>query len=143
MCTALDGCYFLDTNRPEQPLHIKCDCYKKNINQNVVKINAKAELPITKLTKYIFNGAEKSNGKQKIFESMGYTLNDVNELKSLLENQAKTNYINGKYMLKNLDNYGQRLAIPIEIKGKSFCSGWMLEPEGKIRNTTPFGGFIK
>ena len=39
--------------------------------------------------------------------------------------------------------YGQRLAIRVNIAGKSFYTGWLLEPEGKIRNTTPFGGWIK
>ena len=38
---------------------------------------------------------------------------------------------------------GQRLAIPVTLFGKSFYTGWMLEPEGKIRNTTPFGGWVK
>ena len=49
----------------------------------------------------------------------------------------------GKYLLKNLDSNGQRLAIPITLSGKTFYTGWMLEPEGKIRNTTPFGGWVK
>ena len=33
---------------------------------------------------------------------------------------------------------GQRLAIPITINKKTFYTGWLLEPEGKIRNVTPF-----
>ena len=38
---------------------------------------------------------------------------------------------------------GQRLAILINLKGTMFYSGWMLYPEGKIKNTTPFGGWIR
>ena len=49
----------------------------------------------------------------------------------------------GNYLLKNFDSNGQRLAIPVILAGKTFYTGWMLEPEGKIRNTTPFGGWIK
>lgn len=30
-----------------------------------------------------------------------------------------------------------------EINGQILDTGWMLEPEGKIRNTTPFGGWVK
>lgn len=142
-CTALDGCYLLDNNRPEQPLHPNCDCKNKKINKNLVKLKSFAELPIIKLTKYIFNGMDKSKGKQSIFESWGYTIENVNELKISLESQAKNNYITGKYVLKGLDVYGQRLAIPVELKGNIFYSGWMLKPEGEIKNTTPFGGWVK
>ena len=53
------------------------------------------------------------------------------------------NYLVGNYLLKNLDSNGQRLAIPVILAGKTFYTGWMLEPEGKIRNTTPFGGWVK
>ena len=60
-----------------------------------------------------------------------------------METQALKNYTNGNYKLKGLDEYGQRLAIPINLKGNLFYSGWMLEPEGRIRNITPFGGWIK
>ena len=35
------------------------------------------------------------------------------------------------------------MAIPTTLKGTTFYSGWMLCPEGKIKNTTPFGGWIK
>lgn len=33
--------------------------------------------------------------------------------------------------------------IQIGENGKTFYSGWILCPEGKIKNTTPFGGWIK
>ena len=29
------------------------------------------------------------------------------------------------------------------LSGTIFYSGWMLYPEGKIKNTTPFGGWVK
>lgn len=60
-----------------------------------------------------------------------------------IEKQSLSNYLIGNYLLKNLDSNGQRLAIPITLSGKSFYTGWMLEPEGEIRNTTPFGGWVK
>ena len=48
-------------------------------------------------------------------------------------------------MLENIKTVGngQRLAIPVAIKGKKFYTGWIVEPEGKISNTTPFGGWVK
>ena len=142
-CTALDGCFLMDNNRPDFPLHQNCDCERKNIGFEKVKTMSMAELPIIKLTKYIFKSLDESKGKQNLFESWGYTINDANEIKTDMENQAKINYIEGRYVLKGLDRYGQRLAIPIELNGNIFYSGWMLEPEGKIRNTTPFGGWVK
>ena len=36
-CTALDGCYLLDTNCPKQPLHERCHCKKNNVSFSVVK----------------------------------------------------------------------------------------------------------
>ena len=142
-CTSLDGCYLLDYKKPEQPLHQNCDCKKINIGFIRVNTNANAELPINKLSKYIFNGKINSKGKQNIFESWGYTINDIEHLKIDIEQQCKDNYLKGNYVLKNLDEYGQRLAIPTNLRGNNFYSGWLLCPEGKIINTTPFGGWIK
>ena len=36
-CTALDGCYLLYSNCPEQPLHEHCHCKKNNVSFSVVK----------------------------------------------------------------------------------------------------------
>lgn len=61
----------------------------------------------------------------------------------LVSTLKKRPYYKGNYILKNLDSCGQRLAIPILLNGNSFYSGWLLCPEGKIKNTTLFGGWIK
>ena len=84
-----------------------------------------------------------SKGKQNIFQAWGYSSKDIFVLKDIFEIQAKQNYLDGNYKLKKLDEFGQRLSIPINLNGKVFNSGWMLYPEGKIRNITPFGGWIK
>lgn len=60
-----------------------------------------------------------------------------------MQQQALENYLKVNYRIKGLDRYGQRIAIPITLNGTTFYSGWILEPEGRIRNTTPFGGWIK
>lgn len=142
-CTSLDGGYLLKNKSPKHPIHPNCDCNKIDIKLDKVKKNAVADLPIIKLSKYIFNGDSNSKGKQSLFLSWGYTANDVFNLKNIFESQAKENYTNGNYALKNLDDYGQRLSIPINLQGEIFNSGWMLCPEGRIRNITPFGGWIK
>lgn len=138
-CSAIDGCYLLDDNRPEQPLHKNCDCKRITILFSDVKTRASANCPLIKFTDYIF----KNKDKKSLFESWGFTIKDSEMLKKCIETETCKKYIEGNYVLKTLDNYGQRLAIPINIKGHKFYSGWMLCPEGKIRNTTPFGGWIK
>lgn len=142
VCTALDGCYLLDNKRPEQPLHSKCDCQKKDINFFTVKNKVKSECDIRKFTEYVFKGSEASKGKNKIFYDLGFNIKDSYYLQLEYNKQSQEQYINGNYKLKKLDRKGQRLAIPILLNGKSFYSGWMLYPEGRIKNTTPFGGWI-
>ena len=142
-CTALDGCYFVERNMPMFPLHERCDCKKIKINKAKVNLTAKADCPIEKFTNYVFTDDVKSKGKKLIFESLGFTDKDSQALKREIEKQSLSNYLIGNYLLKNLDSNGQRLAIPVILAGKTFYTGWMLEPEGEIRNTTPFGGWVK
>lgn len=119
-------------------LHPKCDCSLRYIDYSQVERNAKAECSIDKFENYIF--VEKS--KKSIFENLGYKIQDSAYLVDIFKNQAVKQYLKGNYKLKKLDRYGQRLAIPIILKEKSFYSGWMLQPEGELVNTTPFGGKI-
>lgn len=74
---------------------------------------------------------------------MGFDINDSQYLRNEYCKQALKQYLLGNYVLKNLDKRGQRLAIPITLNETTFYSGWMLYPEGKIKKTTPFGGWIK
>lgn len=138
-CSALDGCYLLETNRPAQPLHLNCDCQRKDVLFNKVQKQITANCPLIKFTNYIF----KNKAKKILFESWGFTVQDSNMLKEIIEIQACENYKKGNYVLKLLDEFGQRLAIPVNLDGHKFYSGWLLCPEGLIRNATPFGGWIK
>ena len=142
-CTASDGCYLVTRNMPEQPLHERCDCKKKNISQSIVKSNANAECDIRKFTEYVFKNTQDSKGKNQIFYDLGFNIDDSGYLQTEYNKQALKQYLNGNYVLKNLDRRGQRLAIPVSFNGTSFYSGWLLCPEGKIKNTTPFGDWIK
>lgn len=142
-CSALDGCYLVKRNMPAQPLHENCDCRKKDISYSKVKNNATAECDIRKFTEYVFRNNKDSKGKNKIFYDLGFDINDSSYLQNEYCKQALNQYLLGNYVLKNLDKRGQRLAIPTSLNGTTFYSGWMLCPEGKIKNTTPFGGWIK
>lgn len=140
ICTKLDGCYFVERKMPKLPQHPRCDCSKLNKNINKVKLKITTECDIRKFTDYIF--AEDS-AKKNIFESWGYNKNNSSELKNEMESQAKKQYSIGNYVLKDLDKYGQRIAIEINLKENIFYSGWLVCPEGKLKNTTPFGGWVK
>ncbi len=141
-CSALDGCYLVKRNMPEQPLHENCDCHKKDISYSKVKNNATAVCDIRKFTEYVFRNSKSSKGKNKIFYDLGFDINDSSYLQNEYCKQALNQYLLGNYVLKNLDKRGQRLAIPTSLNGTTFYSGWMLCPEGKIKNTTPFGGWV-
>ena len=95
------------------------------------------------IIKYVFKNTEDSKGKNQIFYNLGFDIDDSYYLQDEFCKQAIEQYLLGNYVLKNLDRRGQRLAIPIHLNGIKFYSGWMLCPEGEIKNTTPFGGWIK
>lgn len=139
-CLSLDGCIFKENNMPQNPMHLHCHCKKKYKSDVEVQLKAKANCSIDKFNKYIFS--ENSNGKKDLFESWGFSINDSNYLKSELERQALEQYLSGNYILKNIDINGQRIAIETTLNGVSFYSGWIVEPNGVIRNTTPFGGWL-
>lgn len=143
ICTALDGCYFVKRVMPQRPVHENCDCNEKLIAYSKVRKRAKAECDIKKFTEYVFKNNKDSKGKNKIFYDLGYTINDSKYLQREFCRQALEQYLLGNYKLKLLDRRGQRIAIPTTLNNETFYSGWMLYPEGEIRNTTPFGGWMK
>ena len=67
-------------------------------------------------------------------------------LQAEMERQAREKYISGEYELGKLNAFGQRINIVIEIPRKdkegtvTFVSGWMVEPNGKLKLNTPYGG---
>ena len=140
-CASLDGCYLVARNMPKQSLHDNCDCRKKDITYSNVKNSAIAECDIRKFT--VFKNVKDSKGKNKIFYDLGFDINDSEYLQNEYCKQALKQYLLENYIRKNLDRRGLRLAISTTLSGITFYSGWMLYPEGKIKNATPFGGWIK
>lgn len=143
ICTSLSGCYFAKDNNPDYPLHKHCDCGNMEISVIKVMSTAMAKCPTSKFRDYVFTDIKKSKGKIEIFRNLGYNINNSEMLSATLSKQAMEHYINGDYILGRLDEYGQRITIPITLKGKSFYSGWLVYPLGYIKNTTPFTGWSK
>lgn len=101
----------------------------------------------SKFDPYLFDPENTDrHGKNRAFESWGYSVSDSTWLKNQIEKQALEKYLSGDYTLGKLDRRGQRIDIRVTIprKGKSgsvsFITGWMLMLNGKLKLNTPYGG---
>ena len=110
-------------------------------------MNATAYSDYSKFDPYLFNTTGiYPHKKEKLFKQWGYTVDDAKWLQAEMERQAREKYISGEYELGKLNAFGQRINIVIEIPRKdkegtvTFVSGWMVEPNGKLKLNTPYGG---
>lgn len=146
-CLQLNGCWFKRDNAPIPPHHKNCHCKLEAIDYLTVLMCASAYSNYSKFDPYLFDPNKiYKHGKNEVFESWGYTIDDAKWLQEELERQAKKKYVSGDYELGKLNAFGQRINIIIEIPRKDkdgtvrFISGWMVEPNGKIKLNTPYGG---
>ena len=110
-------------------------------------MNASTVSDYRKFDPYLFNtNGLQTHNKEKLFTEWGYTVEDARWLQAKIERQAREKYIAGEYILGKLNWNGQRISIRITIPRKdgsgdvTFITGWMVEPNGKLRLTTPYGG---
>ena len=146
-CLQLDGCWFARDCAPMWPHHENCHCRLETIDYLIVLTNATSQSDYSKFDPYLFDPEDfYKHGKNKMFESWGYTIHDAQWLQREMEQQAREKYISGEYELGKLNAYGQRISIIIKIPNKaqggtiSFVSGWMVHPNGEISLNTPYGG---
>ena len=146
-CLQLDGCWFVWDNAPLCPQHEKCHCRLEAIDSLVVLMNASTYSDYRKFDPYLFNtNGRQTHNKEILFKEWGYTVEDARWLQAEIERQAREKYISGEYALGRLNWNGQRISIRITTPRKdgsgevSFITGWMVEPNGKLRLTTPYGG---
>ena len=143
-CDKFNGCYFIVKQMPKYPQHPRCQCRLEKIAKPIPYITANATCDIRKFTGYIFD-EEKNNGKKKLFESWGYTIEDSEYLQQLYISQAIEKYCNGEYVYKGVEYYA-RIEIVIELPSNNrgiqqIKTGWSLLPKGEIKMATPFSGF--
>lgn len=106
--------------------------------------------PIEKFSDYIFK-PDATHGKDAVFKSFGYSLDDAAELARIYERQAAAKYESGEYELGIKDRHGQRIGIEIALAGKGVAtgktgcvrSGWMIRDDDTITLNTPFSGFTR
>ena len=146
-CLMLDGCWFAGDAHPPCPHHPFCHCTLEPIDHAFVLVNAAAHSEYSKFDPYLFDPENfYKHGKNKAFESWGYTIADSEWLKDEIERQATDKYALGDYSLSVLDRYGQRINIRVEIPRKngtekvSFITGWTVYPNGQLKLNTPYGG---
>ena len=146
-CLRLDGCWVQKEKAPPCPHHPYCHCTLDPIPYAVVLMNATSYSDYSKFDPYLFDPRNYyKHGKNKAFESWGYTIADAQWLQAEIELQAREKYVIGDYTLGVLDQYGQRISIRIEIPRKdvaenvSFLTGWTVYSNGQIRLNTPYGG---
>ncbi len=146
-CLRLDGCWFQRNNTPTWPHHPLCHCTLDSIDYTIVLMSAASHSDYSKYDPYLFDPENfYKHGKNKAFESWGYTIADSQWLKDEIERQATAKYVIGDYSLGVLNKYGQHINIRVEIPRKdgtgfvSFITGWTVYPNGQIKLNTPYGG---
>lgn len=146
-CLRLDGCWFLKAKAPQWPHHLFCHCTLRDVPYIDVLNKCTSDSAYSKFDPYLFDtNGDYAHGKDELFRSWGYSVEDAEFLKAEIEKQALEKYINGSYELGKLNDKGQRISIQVEIARKdtgskvSFKTGWMVYPDGHIQLTTPYGG---
>ena len=143
VCTSMDACFYPDNNKPDLPQHSYCDCYVKKIDYDKVRSLASVVFPIQKLTDYLFNEKNPNNkGKAALFNLWGFTIDDSKYLKDSLSKQALEKYLSGDFLIKGNHGFGTIVKIKVSLNGRSWGTGWMIQPRGQIRNLTPYADNI-
>lgn len=145
ICRNINRCCFPKNNMPKYPLHPNCHCILVDIEKPQVTV----ECPEEKFERYVFSPKYEYKGKKKLFLEWGYDKINTEYLVEELTRQAKEKYASGDYTLGELNEYGQRITIVVSLEHRlekrlvRFKTGWMVYPDGNIKNTTPFSGEVE
>lgn len=89
--------------------------------------------------------------KYGLSDAWGYTSQNKELFKKEYVNSVTKKYINGEYSIFKYDEFGFQITIIASVPGINekqgknyrFQTGFMVYPNGKIENTTIFGGKVK
>lgn len=143
-CDKLNGCRFIVREMPDYPLHPNCQCQLVKVEQPIPNVTAKAICDIQKFRGYIFS-AKYRDGKQEIFESWGYTIEDGEYLQRVYCEQAMRKYCKGEYSYAGVNDYHAKISIVITLTNlngieQQITTIWKMDKEGKIELVTPYSG---
>ncbi len=96
----------------------------------------------------IYDFFDRKNG---LATAWGYTIADKTLFKDSYTTSVQQQYLNGDYSIFKYDGFGFQITIIASVPGINekqgktykFQTGFMVYPNGKIQNTTIFGGKIK
>lgn len=136
LCVALNDTVFRNDNKPIY-YHPYCKC--KNEKYELKRVEF--DFPIQKITGYLFVNED----KKAMMRTMGYIVEDANELYRLIQLEVENKFLSGDYKLKALNINGQHFTINFILNGKRDhakekfnchvgCVAW---PFGKIKIATP------
>ena len=136
LCVALNDTVFRNDNKPIY-YHPYCKCKNKKYDLTEVVF----DFPIQKITKYLFVNED----KKAMMRTMGYIVEDANELYQLIQSEVETKFLSGDYKLKELNINGQHFTVNFILNGtrdhndeKFNCHvGCVAWPFGKIKIATP------
>lgn len=137
ICVALNETIFRNTNKPDY-YHPHCKCKSEKVKLNDVTL----DFPMQKLTHYLFVDEDKA----AMMRSIGFYPQNAESLYNTISENVINCFLSNKYILKLLDNHGQRVRLNYAILGindhtgqvfncHSACVVW---PNGKLRISTPF-----
>ncbi len=141
ICVAINKTIFKNNNKPDEEQHPFCKC--KQVPTELKEVTL--DFSMKKIKDYLFVK------KVDLMKSMGYIIEDADEVYDTISECIKKEFLKGKYTLGKLSVNGQRVSLIVEMMGKRdksgriyrFISGWMAYPNGKLHNNTPFSGFVK
>ena len=91
-CLVVDGCWFVEDKHPKHPHHPHCHCILQKLSYQTIQNEATADCPFQKFDPYLFDPDNYyEHGKQKMFESWGYTIDDSAYLRDEVEKQSLEN----------------------------------------------------
>ncbi len=141
ICVAINKTIFKNNNKPDEEQHPFCKC--KQVPTELKEVTL--DFSMKKIKDYLFVK------KVDLMKSMGYIIEDADEVYDTISECVKKEFLKGKYTLGKLSVNGQRVSLIVEMMGKRdksgriyrFISGWMAYPNGKLHKNTPFSGFVK
>ncbi len=136
ICVALNKTVFKSNNSPTYT-HPHCKC----IQIPTTLSSPSLIFDMRKITDYLFIDKSKS----RMIKSMGFYPEDAQFLYDYVSLNVTKEFVNGNYILKNLNKNGQHFQINYNINGKRDHSnetfqcyaGCIAYPNGKIKIATP------
>lgn len=87
-CLKLDGCFFSQGKAPPWPHHPYCHCTLEEVPYAIVWRSASVNCDYSKFDPYLFDPKKfYKHGKNRMFESWGYSISDSPWLKDEFENK--------------------------------------------------------